>query len=74
MMEPGQVSDTRAVFRQATECLIARHCCSTDEASERIRQEAMAKRATLDEVARAIIVGEPLSYRPSPPTWNEFVR
>ena len=68
------VSDTRTVFAQAMEYLISRHSYSSDEARERIQREAMAKRASLDEVARAIVVGEVVSYHPNVPTRRGFVR
>jgi AmiR/NasT family two-component response regulator len=74
MREPETVSDTRTVLAQAMEYLIARHSCSSDEARDRIQREAMAKRAALDEVARAIVIGEVVIYRPNVPTRSGFVR
>jgi len=75
MRDSEKPSDARTVARtvlaQAMEYLIARYSCSTDEARERIQREAMAKRASLDEVARAIVVGEVVSYRPNVPTRSE---
>ena len=71
---PDAQTITRTVLAQAMEYLIAQYSCSTDEARERIQREAMAKRASLDEVARAIVVGEAVSYRPNAPTRSEFVR
>jgi AmiR/NasT family two-component response regulator len=71
---PDTRTATRIVLAQAMEYLIARYNCSTDEAQERIQREAMAKRVFLDEVARAIVVGEAVSYRPNVPTRSEFVR
>jgi AmiR/NasT family two-component response regulator len=71
---PDARTVTRTVLSQAMEYLIARYSCSTDEARERIQREAMVKRASLDEVARAILVGEAVSYRPNVPSRSEFVR
>ena len=56
MRDPG-IPDTRTVLAQAMEYLIARHSCSSDEARERIQREAMAKRATLDDIAHTISYG-----------------
>ena len=65
---------TCAVLAQAIQGLIARHNCSPVEARERIEREAMAKRASLNDVARAIVVGETVSYRPNVSTRSEFAR
>lgn len=53
----------RTMLAQAMEYLIARHGCSPVEARERIEREAVAKRASLNDVAQAIVVGETVSYR-----------
>jgi AmiR/NasT family two-component response regulator len=64
---PDDLAVIRAVLAQATQCLIARHHCSAVEARERIEREAMAKRAPLNDVARAIVFEETVSYRPVAP-------
>jgi response regulator NasT len=56
------ISDTHSALRQATDWLIARHQCSSQEAQEWIRQEARAKKARLDTVARELLAQEAIDY------------
>ena len=67
MTQPKTFVDTRLALEQATEYLVRQRDCSPHEAQEWIRQEATAKRACLEEVARAIVVGETVSYHHSAP-------
>ena len=53
----------RSALSQATQCLAADYGLSPKESREWILQEAMAKRASLIEVARAIVIGETVAYR-----------
>ena len=73
MKEPHNRLDTRTVLARAVEQLIAHYGCSSDEAWARVQQEAMAKRVPLDQVARAIVTGVTLSYRPNAPILAEIV-
>jgi len=57
------IVDTRKAIKQATTCLIERENLTPQQALERIQQEARAKRVELDEVARAILLEKPVSYR-----------
>jgi response regulator NasT len=56
------ISDTHSALQHATDCLISRHNCSSQEARELILQEARARKASLDRVARAILLGETVPY------------
>jgi AmiR/NasT family two-component response regulator len=58
-----QILDIRRAIKQATERLSEHRHCTPQEALEQIQQEARAKRVKLDEVARAIILDQPVSYR-----------
>jgi response regulator NasT len=58
-----QILDTRRTIQEATTYLIENRDCTPEEALDRIQQEARAKRVKLDEVARAIILDQPISYR-----------
>ena len=57
-----EVLDVRAALEQAAEHLAAHLKCTPREAREWIRQEARAKKACLDRVARAILLGETVPY------------
>jgi response regulator NasT len=52
---PSAVSDTRSALSEATDYLTAYHQCSPQEAQEWILQEARAKKARLETVAREIL-------------------
>jgi response regulator NasT len=57
------ILNTRSVLKRATD-YVATHChCSSQEALNRIEQEARAKRAPLQEVATAILVEQATDYR-----------
>jgi len=56
------ISDAHSALQQATDYLVTRHHCSPQEAQEWIRQEARAKKARLDTVARAILAEEAIDY------------
>jgi len=66
---PGaqSASDARLAIQRATAYLVARQNCSVQSAWVLIQQEAMAKRANLDTVAKSIVAGEPILYRYSIP-------
>lgn len=57
MTQTKTIVDTRLALEQATEYLVRQRDCSPHEAQEWIQQEARAKRAWLEDVARAILVG-----------------
>jgi AmiR/NasT family two-component response regulator len=59
--------ETRLDIEQARAYLAASRHCSWSEAQARIEQEARAKRASLDEVARAILADEQIAYRHDAP-------
>ena len=67
MTQPKTIVDTRLALEQATEYRVRHRDCSPHEARGWIQQEARAKRACLEEVARAIVVGETVSYHHSVP-------
>jgi AmiR/NasT family two-component response regulator len=51
--------EARATLQQAAECLAVRQHWSLDQAREWILQEARAKRASLDRVARTVLSDQP---------------
>jgi response regulator NasT len=53
--------DIRSTLDRAIHHLVARDKCSTQEARERIWQEARARKAGLDEAALAVLVEEPVN-------------
>jgi len=57
------ILNTRSALKRATEYLTTRYHCSPQEALERIQQEARAKRARLEEVARAIVTEKTIGYQ-----------
>ena len=57
----------RAIITTAINHLSARHKLSTQKARDWIMQEAMAKKANLDEVAEAILNNQAVTYRYSAP-------
>lgn len=59
--------DTRQTLQQATRRLAQDRQMSTQRAREWILQEAQAKRASLAQVAQAIISGQPIPYCHSAP-------
>ncbi len=54
--------DIRSVLEQATEYLVVHRHCSAEEAEAWIQQEARAKKASLDEVAKAVIAQKAVGY------------
>lgn len=63
LIKANNILDVRSAFRQATHHLVVNHKLSPQEARKWILQEAMAKKASLKEVAKAIITGEMIEYR-----------
>jgi response regulator NasT len=63
MMRVKHIVDTRGAIKRAASYLVEHQRCTQQEALERIQQEARAKRVKLDEVARAIVLEEPVAYR-----------
>jgi len=59
----ANISDIRSVLEQATEYLVVHRHCSAAEAESWIEQEARAKKASLDEVAKAIIAAAIHTHR-----------
>jgi AmiR/NasT family two-component response regulator len=59
--------DKRSIITNAVNYLIIRHKVSPKRARQWILQEAMAKRANLDEVAEAVLCNETVNYRYSAP-------
>ena len=59
---PRTTLDTHSALQHATDYLIARRGCSPQEAQEWIQQEARAKKARLDSVARAIVAEQVIDY------------
>ena len=53
----------RAAIRQAAERVANRHSLSLKAAREWLYREAMAKRASLEQVARAVIAERALHYQ-----------
>ena len=66
-MQAETVVDARAALGNATRYLVERHRWSEQEAQEWIQQEARAKKASLRQVARAIIDQKLVRYRYSVP-------
>ncbi len=66
-MKANSILDVRSAFRQAMRHLVANHDLSPQEAQEWILQEAMAKKASLEEATKAIIARETIEYRPGVP-------
>jgi AmiR/NasT family two-component response regulator len=66
-MKAKQVLNARSAFKQATHYLVVNHQLSPQEARARIMQEAMAKRAGLEEVARAVVAGNTVEYHYNTP-------
>ena len=66
-MQAETVVDARAALGNATRYLVERHRWSEQEAQEWIQQEARAKKASLRQVARAIIDQKLVRYRYSAP-------
>jgi hypothetical protein len=58
----NNVSDVRSAFRQAVHHLEAKRGFSPQEAREWILQEARAKKASLEAVAKAVIAGSEVEY------------
>ena len=66
-MQAETMVDARAALGNATRYLVASHRWSEQEAQEWIQQEARAKKASLRQVARAIIDQKLVRYRYSVP-------
>jgi AmiR/NasT family two-component response regulator len=64
----ANILDTRFTLEQAKAYLTANRHCSVAEAESWIEQEARAKKASLDEVAKAIIAEETVGYHYDIPT------
>jgi AmiR/NasT family two-component response regulator len=53
----------RSAIRQAAECVADRQGLPLEVAQEWLRRQAIAKRAGLEQVARAVIAEQPLDYQ-----------
>jgi AmiR/NasT family two-component response regulator len=68
LKESANILGTRLDLEQAEAYLAANRHCSVAEAERWIQQEARAKKASLDQVAKAIIAGETVGYHYDMPT------
>jgi AmiR/NasT family two-component response regulator len=60
-------ADKRSIINSAINHLSIRYKLPPEKAQEWILQEAMAKKATLDQVAEAVLCDKPVEYRYSAP-------
>lgn len=67
LREPDAGASTRRTLHEAVGYLVGLHHCPADEALRRIQQEARAKKASLQQVATAILHRQPVPYRYSAP-------
>jgi hypothetical protein len=61
------VKEIPDLLKQAADCVAAKYNCSLQGAGERIQQEARAKRASLGEVAAALLAGRTVEYHHDAP-------